>query len=157
METLSLIPMISQFISKEMNTLNTQHSLRKLFLLECRRNMKLLDITKWDKCPVEIRNTVIRGLNNDAAKAYFSFAETGFLGALSKAAKSALKKEEAHDAQLDDNITVSLITRIDALKFLAELPDEHLTKSNPNFTLRIKNLKAVTLEAMEILQHQVST
>jgi hypothetical protein len=118
--------------------------------------MKLLDITKWAKCPIELRNAVIRQLNNDAAKAYFAVAETSVMGAITNAVKSALKKEEAHDAQLDDNITVSLITRIDALKFLADLPDQHLAKSRPNFALRIKNLKVVTVEAMEILQHQVN-
>lgn len=155
MDTLSVLPMVSQFLGKEIDALNTQKSFRKLFLLECRRNMKLLDITKWENCPVEVRNMVIGGLNNDAAKAYFSITETGMMGAIANTVKSALKKEEAHDGQLDDTIIISLITRIDALKFLVGLPDEHLAKSNPNFTLRIKNLKAVTLEAMEILRDQV--
>ncbi len=116
--------------------------------------MKLLDITKWDDCPAEIRNAVIRRLNNDAAKAYFAIADKGLLGALSSAFKSPLKKEEKSDNQVEDSVITSLIVRIDALKFLAELPEEHLAKSNPNFTLRIKNLKSVTFEAVKIVQSQ---
>jgi hypothetical protein len=154
MDAFSIVPLIADLVGKENNTLNTQTSMRKLFLLECRSNMKLLDITKWDDCPAEIRNAVIRRLNNDAAKAYFAIADKGLLGALSSAFKSPLKKEEKSDNQVEDSVITSLIVRIDALKFLAELPEEHLAKSNPNFTLRIKNLKSVTFEAVKIVQSQ---
>jgi len=117
-------------------------SLKKMFLLECKVNQKLLAIASWQ--------------NVDSAKALYAFSDKTLLGELMDKLNFKIKNESKNELKTDSNKIISLITRIEALRFLGNLPDNLEKESKAKYNVRISNLNRVMLEVTDILDKELT-
>jgi len=138
---LSLIPNLANtLISQTVNTKeknNALQSLTKVVLVECRINLKILDIAKNEKIEKPETFILLRHLSNDASKTIFSFVNDSII-------KSSLNKifnfKVKDDGIENDIALVSVISQIELLKILATDLDKLSKNRIVNITLRISNL-----------------
>jgi hypothetical protein len=113
-----------------------------MFLLECKVNQKLLAIASWQ--------------NVDSAKALYAFSDKTLLGELMDKLNFKIKNESKNELKTDSNKIISLITRIEALRFLGNLPDNLEKESKAKYNVRISNLNRVMLEVTDILDKELT-
>jgi hypothetical protein len=150
MDLTSVFTPVINLLSNHSTAEASKDSLRKLFLLECRTNQKLLSIANWSKVSSGIRNEALRNLSSENAKAYYAVSDKDMLGKLLEKLKTVITKESNEEKMHDSNKITSLITRTDALKFLGGLSSELQEESKAKYSVRIKNLDSIIAEVILI-------
>lgn len=139
METvlLNIIPsLVDKFIKGDLTDDNNFLILQKLFLLECRINLKILEIAQHDKVSnVELAELLSR-LKNDSSKALFSFASNSMIKKILKKAKLVKDKYDLKN----DTVLISLISKIELLKILGEDFKDFQENKVINLRSRVTNL-----------------
>ena len=115
----NLIPSLIEKISTETEN-SKEHknaivSLKKVFLIECRINLKLLAIAKNNKIQKPEIYKLLCNLSNDSSKALYSYVNSNFFDDFFKRIKLKKSKDDLND----DPILVSIISKIELLKLLS--------------------------------------
>lgn len=121
METLfvNFIPNLIEKIATETENSkghkNALLSLKKVFLIECKINLKLLLIAKNSKIQKTEIYKLLNHLSNDSSKALYSYVNSNFFDDFFK----RIKIKKSRDDFNDDPILVSIISKIELLKLLS--------------------------------------
>ena len=140
---ISLINKTLELLEKESTKILGKERLQKLFILELKYNLGLLDTTKWKSVNDEFKLEICKQLKCEAAKSVYTHLDNGdFIDILKKkiSYKSETKSEQKEDSRIS-----SLIKRIDVLKTIAGLPDNIKTQTRANYNVRIRNLRKLIL------------
>jgi hypothetical protein len=156
MDYLSIFNSFTELLNNEVTKSQTKQSLRKFFLIECRNNQKLLAIASWKNISHQFRNEALKKLRTDNAKAFYSVADKTILGKLLDKVSIKKSNETHFEDSTDSNKIISLITRLDSLRFLGEIPNELQNESKAKYTVRITNANKIILEVIEILEEQLN-
>ena len=140
---ISLINKTLELLEKESTKILGKQRLQKLFILELRYNLGLLDTTKWKSVNDEFKLEICKQLKCEAAKSVYTHLDNGDLIDILK--KNISYKSETKSEQKEDSRISSLIKRIDVLKTIAALPDKIKTQTRTNYNVRIRNLRKLIL------------
>jgi hypothetical protein len=155
MDYISIFDSITTLLNTEASISKTKQSLRKMFLIECRTNQKLLSIASWKDVSDGIKNESFKKLSTVNAKAFYAVSDKTILGKLIDKVSLNNSKETKLEQSSDSSKIISLITRLDALIFLGNLPNELQSHSKAKYTIRINNANKVILQVIEILEEQL--
>ncbi len=139
----SIIGKTLEILEKEVDNIKAKERLKKLFILECKYNLSLLDTTKWNDVDDEFKLEICKQLRIDAAISVYTHLDNGHLIDILK--KKISYKTESTLEQTEDSRISSLIKRIDVLKTIAALPDNIKTQTRTNYNVRIRNLRKLIL------------
>ena len=140
---ISFINKTLELLEKESTKILGKQRLQKLFILELRYNLGLLDTTKWKSVNDEFKLEVCKQLKCEAAKSIYTHLDNGHLIDILK--KKISYSSETKSEQKEDSRISSLIKRIDVLKTIAALPDNIKTQTRTNYNVRIRNLRKLIL------------
>lgn len=114
--TLSLLPIIADKLLSNNKTEKKEAlaSLKKMFLVECRINLKILNIANNDKIEDSDKFKLLSKLNNEASNALFGYADYSMVKTYLPIL--ILTKDDALE---NDLLLVSIISKIELLKILA--------------------------------------
>ena len=140
---ISLINKTLELLEKESTKILGKQRLQKLFILELRYNLGLLDTTKWKSVNDEFKLEICKELKCEAAKSVYTHLDNGDFIAILK--KKISYTSETKSEQKEDSRISSLIKRIDVLKTIAALPDNIKTQTRANYNVRIRNLRKLIL------------
>jgi|TARA_B100000767_G_scaffold264173_1_gene278752 hypothetical protein len=138
-----------EILEKEVDNKKAKERLKKLFILECKYNLGLLDTTRWQNVDDEFKLEICKQLRVDAAKSVYTHLDNGYLIDILK--KKISYKSESKSEQKEDSRNSSLIKRIDILKTISELPDKIKIQTRTNYNIRIRNLRKLILEILKDL------
>ncbi|WP_439129551.1 hypothetical protein [Polaribacter sp.] len=114
--SLSLLPIIVNKLlaSNKAEKKEALASLKKMLLVECRINLKILDVTKNDHIGQEEKYNLLSSLKNEASNALFGYADYSIV-------KTYLPILELNkdDSLENDLLLVSIISKIELLKILS--------------------------------------
>lgn len=110
--------------------------LKRLYLLECRVNLKILSIAKNDKIELEDLFKLLSNLNNESSKILYSAVDKSVLNHLFR----KIIKTKDIDPIKDDELLVSIISKIELLKILALSFEDLESQSIIRIKARINNL-----------------
>ena len=146
----NLIPSLIEKISTETEN-SKEHknaivSLKKVFLIECRINLKLLAIAKNNKIQKPEIYKLLCNLSNDSSKALYSYVNSNFFDDFFKRIKLKKSKDDLND----DPILVSIISKIELLKLLSidfsNLESNKIIRINARVNNLYKQLKIIIEE-----------
>ena len=140
---ISLINKTLELLEKESTKILGRERLQKLFILELKYNLGLLDTTKWKSVNDEFKLEICKELKCEAAKSVYTHLDNGDFIAILK--KKISYTSETKSEQKEDSRISSLIKRIDVLKTIAALPDNIKTQTRANYNVRIRNLRKLIL------------
>ena len=138
-----------EILEKEVDNKKAKQRLQKLFILELRYNLGLLDTTKWKSVNDEFKLEICKQLKCEAAKSVYTHLDNGDLIDILK--KKISYTSETKSEQKEDSRISSLIKRIDVLKTIAALPDNIKTQTRTNYNVRIRNLRKLILVILKDL------
>lgn len=149
--TLNLLPTILNSLQNSTNRKEALASLKKLFLIECRINQKILVTTQWKDVSDDFKKQMLKSLESNAAKALFSFADKSISNFLFEfiTAKNKNSKTE------NEILIVSIISKIEVLKTLSKLKSEFQTENKSNYQMRINNLEETLREITFKLEQEI--
>lgn len=149
--TLNFLPTILNSLQNSTNRKEALASLKKLFLIECRINLKILATTQWEGVSDDFKKEIIKSLGSNAAKALFSFADKSISNFLFEfiTAKNKNSKTE------NEILIVSIISKIEILKTLSKLKSEFQTENKSNYQMRINNLEKTLREITFKLEQEI--
>lgn len=149
--TLNFLPTILNSLQNSTNRKEALASLKKLFLIECRINQKILATTQWEGVSDDFKKEIIKSLGSNAAKALFSFADKSISNFLFEfiTAKNKNSKTE------NEILIVSIISKIEILKTLSKLKSEFQTENKSNYQMRINNLEKTLREITFKLEQEI--
>ena len=139
-----------EILEKELDNKNAMERLKKLFILECKYNLGLLDTTRWQGVDDKFKIEICKKLRFEAAKAIYSFTDKGLLSSIYK--KVQKFSSEPKNEYRDDSRIVSLINRIDVLTTIADLPESVKPQAKTRYNIRIRNLRTLILEILKELK-----
>lgn len=150
-----IIEVLSNEKSKQEELKRAKQSLVKLLLIECRINIKILDIANHSKVDKPEQFQLLQQLKSDAATALFSFTEYSSMFEDFKALFSKSNHEDESEKHNDLTI-VSIISKIELLKILSnnlnKLSDEGVVRIKS----RIKNLHTQLSEIIPELNQEIA-
>jgi len=146
----SIIGKTLEILEKEVDNKQAKERLKKLFILECKYNLSLLDTTKWNDVDDEFKLEICKQLRVEAAKAIYSFTDRSVLSSIFK--KVQKFSSESKNEYRNDSRIISLINRIDVLTTISELPDNIKTQTRTNYNIRISNLRELILKILKELK-----
>ena len=146
---LSIINSTMEILEKELDNKNAMERLKKLFILECKYNLGLLDTTRWQGVDDKFKIEICKKLRFEAAKAIYSFTDKGLLSSIFK--KVQKFSSEPKNEYRDDSRIVSLINRIDVLTTISDLPESVKHQAKTRYNIRIRNLRTLILEILKEL------
>jgi hypothetical protein len=155
MNYLSALESLTKILNSEATRSNKKKALIKMFLLECRSNQKLLAIASWKNVSDGIRNEALKNLSSDSAKSFYALSDSTILGSLLDTISFNNSKESKSERASDTSLIISMITRIDALHFLGNIPSHLQNESKARLSVRISNLNKVVLKVIGVLESQV--
>ncbi|MEN8886802.1 MAG: hypothetical protein ABF246_10460 [Winogradskyella sp.] len=154
---LSLIPnFTNRLISKTVDTKEKSKALQsliKVVLVECRINLKILDIAKHKKIEKSESFILLSHLSNDASKTIFSFVNDSII----KSSLNKISNIKIKDDGIENDIgLVSIISKIELLKILATDLDKLSKDRIVKITLIISKLHKQLSEFVTELNKEVS-
>jgi hypothetical protein len=147
---LSIINNTIEILEKELDNKNAMERLKKLFILECKYNLGLLDTTRWKGVDDEFKIEICKRLKFEAAKAIYSFTDKGVLSSIFKKVQK-FSSEPTNEYRNDSRI-ISLINRIDLLTTISDLPESVKHQAKTKYNIRIRNLRTLILEILKELK-----
>jgi len=139
-----------QILEMELDNKNAMERLKKLFILECKYNLGLLDTTRWQGVDDEFKIEICKRLRFVAAKAIYSFTDKGVLSSIFK--KVQKFSSEPKNEYRNDSRIISLINRIDVLSTISDLPESVKHQAKTRYNIRIRNLRTLILEILKELK-----
>ena len=139
-----------QILEMELDNKNAMERLKKLFILECKYNLGLLDTTRWQGVDDEFKIEICKRLRFVAAKAIYSFTDKGVLSSIFK--KVQKFSSEPKNEYRNDSRIISLINRIDVLTTISDLPESVKHQAKTKYNIRIRNLRTLILEILKELK-----
>lgn len=155
MEFSFFVQALSSLISDKNKTAKTRVSLLRLMLIECRNNQKLMEITSWKDTSIEFKYEVLKKLNSNVAKLYYSYTDFSMLGSLWEKI-SPLITNDSNEESNDISKILSLITRIDAIKVISNLPLQLKHENRSNLQKRLSNLALINMEVIKDIENQLT-
>ena len=155
MEFSFFVQALSSLISDKNKTSKTRVSLLRLMLIECRNNQKLMEITSWKDTSIEFKYEVLKKLNSDVAKLYYSYTDFSMLGSLWEKI-SPLITNDSNEESNDISKILSLITRIYAIKLISNLPLQLKHENRSNLQKRLSNLALINMEVIKDIENQLT-
>ena len=147
---LSIINNTIEILEKELDNKNAMERLKKLFILECKYNLGLLDTTRWQGVDDKFKIEICKKLRFEAAKAIYSFTDRGVLSSIFKKVQK-FSSEPKNEYRSDSRI-ISLINRIDVLTTISDLPESVKHQAKTRYNIRIRNLRTLILEILKELK-----
>ena len=139
-----------EILEKEVDDKNAMERLKKLFILECKYNLGLLDTTRWQGVDDKFKIEICKKLRFEAAKAIYSFTDKGLLSSIFK--KVQKFSSEPKNEYRNDSRIISLINRIDVLSTISDLPESVKHQAKTKYNIRIRNLRTLILEILKELK-----
>jgi len=130
---------------------NEAERLKKLFVLECKCNLKLLDTTSWDKVSVEFKREILRNLKTDAARGMVCFVDPNVVTSLFGEIKIKFGHEPNSEQDTGQSRIEALIARIETLVVLSNLPESLQTENKARYDIRIRNLRSLIVEILNAI------
>ncbi len=151
--TLTLLPSILDSLKDSTKKKEVLTSLKKMFLIECRINLKILATTKWKNVSDDFKKEMLKSLESNAAKALFSFADKSFSSFLFEfiSTKISSKKTE------NELRIVSVISKIKILKILSNVKSKLQSENKAIYKMRINNLEKSLLEIVNNLEQEFNS
>ena len=146
----SMIGKTIEILEKEVDNKNAMERLNKLFILECKYNLGLLDTTRWKDVDDKFKIEICKKLRVEAAKAIYSFTDKSMLSSIFK--KVQKFKSESKNEYRNDSKIMSLINRIDVLSTISDLPESVKHQTKTKYKIRIRNLRTLILEILKELK-----
>ena len=148
---LNLLPTILDSIQNSSKKKEALASLKKMFLIECRINLKILATTQWKSVSDDFKKEMLKSLESNAAKALFSFADKSTSNFLFEiiSIKNAGNKTE------NELLIVSIISKIEVLKTLSTIKSELQNENKAIYKMRINNLEKTLLEISSKLEQKI--
>ena len=144
---LSIINNTIAILEKELDNKNAMERLKKLFILECKYNLGLLDTTRWKGVDDKFKIEICKKLRVEAAKVVYSFTNKSILSSIfEKVQKFSF---ESKNEYRNDSRIVSLINRIDVLTTISDLPESVKHQTKTKYNIRIRNLRNLILSILE--------
>jgi hypothetical protein len=146
----NLIPSLIEKITTETEN-SKEHKnalvlLKKVFLIECRINLKILVIAKNNKIQKPEIYKLLSNLSNDSSKALYSYVNSNFFDDFFK----RIKLKKSADDFNDDPILVSITSKIELLKLLSvdfnNLESDKIIRINARVNNLYKQLKIIVEE-----------
>ena len=78
----SIITNTLEILEKEVDNKKAKERLKKLFVLECKFNLSLLDTTRWKDVDDDFKLEICKQLRVEAAKAIYSFTDKSVLSSI---------------------------------------------------------------------------
>jgi hypothetical protein len=149
--TLNLLPTILNSLQNSTNRKEALASLKKLFLIECRINQKILATTQWEGVSDDFKKEMIKSLESGAAKALFSFADKSISNFLFEiiSTKNDWNKTE------NELLIVSIISKIEVLKILSKIKSKLQSENRTIYKMRINNLEKTLSEIASKLEQEI--
>ncbi len=126
-------------------------SLKKLFLIECRINLKILATTQWESVSDDFKKEMIKSLESNAAKALFSFADKSISTFLFEIIST---KNDGNKTE-NELLIVSIISKIEVLKTLSKIKSELQNENKAIYKMRINNLEKTLREISSKLEQEI--
>jgi hypothetical protein len=147
---LKLLPSILEPLNKDQKNDEILLTLKKLFLIECRFNIKILATLRWENTSEKFKKEMIKHLQADAAKALFSFADKTFINYLFTKVKF-----KTNSVFHDEVKIVSIISKIEVLKVLSFLNEDLQKENKAVYKQRISNLEKMIVEIVLQLEKDI--
>jgi len=147
---ISLINNTIVLLEKEIDNKNAMNRLNKLFILECKYNLGLLDTTRWKDVDDKFKIEICKKLRVEAAKAIYSITDKSMLSSIFE--KVPKFNSESINEYRNDSRIVSLINRIDVLTTISDLPESVKHQTKTKYKIRIRNLRTLILEILKELK-----
>jgi hypothetical protein len=149
--TLNFLPTILNSLQNSTNRKEALASLKKLFLIECRINLKILATTQWEGVSDDFKKEMIKSLESGAAKALFSFADKSISNFLFEIIST---KNDGNKTE-NELLIVSIISKIEVLKILSKIKSKLQSENRAIYTMRINNLEKTLREITFKLEQEI--
>lgn len=148
--TLNLLPTVLDSLQDSTKKKEALVSLKKIFLIECRINLKILATTQWKSVSDDFKKEMLKSLESNAAKALFSFADKSISNFLFEIIPIKINKNKTENELL----IVSIISKIDILKALSKIKSELQNENKSIYKMRINNLEKALVEIVNKLEQE---
>lgn len=150
--TLNLLPTIINSIQDNIKKKEALESLKKLFLIECRINLKILATTKWNNVSDDFIKEILKSLESNVAKTLFGFADKSFFPILFEIIPIKINNKKTEN----EIMIVSIISKIEVLKSLSKIKSKYQYENRARYKLRISNLEKILLDMIIILEKEIN-
>lgn len=149
--TINLLPSILNSLQDSNKKKEALTTLKKLFLIECRINLKILATTQWKTVSDDFKKEMLKSLESNAAQALFSFADKSFASFLFELIpiKSYSNKIE------NELLIVAIISKIEILKKLSLIKSDLQNENKAIYKMRINNLEKTIREISLKLENEI--
>lgn len=149
--TINLLPSILNSLQDSNKKKEALTTLKKLFLIECRINLKILATTQWKTVSDDFKKEMLKSLESNAAQALFSFADKSFASFLFELIpiKSDSNKIE------NELLIVAIISKIEILKKLSVIKSDLQNENKAIYKMRINNLEKTIREISLKLENEI--
>lgn len=149
--TINLLPSILNSLQDSNKKKEALTTLKKLFLIECRINLKILATTQWKTVSDDFKKEMLKSLESNAAQALFSFADKSFASFLFELIpiKSYSNKIE------NELLIVAIISKIEILKKLSVIKSDLQNENKAIYKMRINNLEKTIREISLKLENEI--
>ena len=142
----SIITSTLEILEKEVDNKKAEERLKKLFILECKYNLSLLDTTRWNDVDDDFKLEICKQLRVEAAKAIYSFTDKSVMSAIFE--KVNKFSSESKNEYRNDSRIISLINRVDVITTISDLPESVKHQAKTKYNIRIRNLRELILEIL---------
>ena len=142
----SIITNTLEILEKEVDNKKAEERLKKLFILECKYNLSLLDTTRWKDVDDDFKLEICKQLRVEAAKAIYSFTDKSVLSSIFE--KVNKFSSESKNEYRNDSKIISLINRVDVITTISDLPESVKHQAKTKYKIRIRNLRELILEIL---------
>lgn len=142
----SIITNTLEILEKEVDNKKAEERLKKLFILECKYNLSLLDTTRWNDVDDDFKLEICKQLRVEAAKAIYSFTDKSVMSAIFE--KVNKFSSESKNEYRNDSRIISLINRVDVITTISDLPESVKHQAKTKYNIRIRNLRELILEIL---------
>ena len=142
----SIITNTLEILEKEVDNKKAEERLKKLFILECKYNLSLLDTTRWNDVDDDFKLEICKQLRVEAAKAIYSFTDKSVMSAIFE--KVNKFSSESKNEYRNDSRIISLINRVDVITTISDLPESVKHQAKTKYKIRIRNLRELILEIL---------
>lgn len=146
------------FLSEKIRSINihlrNEKIRKRMFLLECRNNLSILDVCNWASVETNAQKfSVIDQLSCEMSLALLSNFENDFIHNVAEYISSSTVEEgisEGINLQDEpDSKLLLMISKIQTLQAISKLSKSQIDADNARLTMRIGNLKRLIISVMK--------
>ena len=149
--TINLLPSILNSLQDSNKKKEALTTLKKLFLIECRINLKILATTQWKTVSDDFKKEMLKSLESNAAQALFSFADKSFASFLFE-----LIPIKSYSHKIENELLIlAIISKIEILKKLSVIKSDLQNENKAIYKMRINNLEKTIREISLKLENEI--